>query len=136
MTETREQILADTQKLLKVLADDERIPFDRYTVRLSHHVRAADDEAGMAELARIAEVLGAKVEANEDGSHHTATLTVGAVQYEATYITRQSMAEYAAFMKPYYERDPKPTADPGPTAVPEFELSPLRDDNASAPAGA
>src|SRR5690349_12297259 len=96
---TREQILRDVIAMALHLIDNKHLPVDSMTFRVSHSVgvAAGSDEEGLAELGRIARVLGVEV-INTGGTHFYARKDFGTAQYEAYYITKRHMNDYEAFM--------------------------------------
>lgn len=102
--EARAKLLADAHALIAFLEDHPEVPIGQWDVRVSHSVStdADDDAAGRAAVERIADFLGVEVKVS-GGTHHRARLSFGHVEYEATYIERQHMAEYNDYMKDWHK---------------------------------
>lgn len=58
-----------------------------------------EDDAGMAQLQQIADILGAKVRLSAGGGSYEVCRQFGALTYRAFYCTRDSMRQYGEEMK-------------------------------------
>jgi hypothetical protein len=100
--EHRQARINGLRDLVEFLADHPEVPFEY--PQISHHVRADNDEEGIARVAELAETLGVKMTdtgggpVRADTTHFNAYLRFGPVQYNAVYIRRRSMAEHDALM--------------------------------------
>lgn len=90
---TRDEILDGLTGLVEALRADPRIPVSESGARVTYSVLNTDDDTGLAELHRIAGVLGVEVTASGP-DHYYAVKQFGAVDYEAHYVAAREMAEY------------------------------------------
>lgn len=91
--------IADLQDLLAWLETRPDVPLSRYgSDPWDYHVGPlegpVDDAAGIARVKELAALIGGEYSSNEDGTHHHARRWFGGVAYQASYITRQRMAEH------------------------------------------
>lgn len=100
----RAQTLADFHALLEWLAANPDVPIDRWGNPLSYSVTnedCHDDEAGLARLAEIADLTGSPItgtgggEPKPDATHYYVRKTFGSATWEAHYIRRDHMKQYA-----------------------------------------
>lgn len=98
MNAERAQALVEMLELAGFLAANPDVPF-RVSDINSYCISGGDDEAGMAELRRIAKALDVEITSNDDGTHWYAERHFGAASYQAYYILRDRMAEYDAGQK-------------------------------------
>ena len=105
ITTARINLAAGLDALADYLAAHPEVPvnFDEATV--TYHVSGRDgDQAGLSNLAAIAETLGVEVTDSDGGpvtattTHYHASLRFGPVTYRAIYISRDEMADYDALM--------------------------------------
>jgi hypothetical protein len=111
----RDQVALDLREMADWLDVESTLPLPR-TVTIASHVLLDDDADGIAELHRLAEILGV-VPIRNDVGHHIASRTIGAVTYEVVYIERQRMRDHDDFMatRPAWEaarEDEKHCPDP------------------------
>lgn len=88
---TREQQIADLRSLVDFLAAHPDLPIGNNGIG-RQCVLAADDETGIAEIRRIADILGADVDT--DGSSIDTCRMFGALPYRAFYCTRETMRQH------------------------------------------
>lgn len=88
----RAAALDGLRALLDFLDAHPDVPVQALGCRVTYCVPGHNDEVGLAELQRIAAVLGGDLRHRDE--HHTALRSFGAVSYEATYIEREHMARY------------------------------------------
>jgi len=87
----REQQIADLWELFNFLDAHPDLPIGNNGIgRVC--VLAADDEAGIAEIRRIAGILG--VEVDDNGASIEACRTFGTLPYRAFYCTRETMRQH------------------------------------------
>jgi hypothetical protein len=97
----RRQTIADLFNLIETLAGLPDVPLNKYGNPLEYPVLLDDDEAGVAEIRRIADALGVPVTthgvgrpvATPESTHLLAELRIGQAVYSACYIRSAWMAK-------------------------------------------
>lgn len=88
----REQQIADLRALVDFLAEHPNLPVSGALG--DYCIDGDDDTAGLAELRRVAAILGAEITTNGPGTHHYVSRRFGTVGYRAFYILREHMVAY------------------------------------------
>jgi hypothetical protein len=98
---TREEIIAGLRELADWLDANPEVPARDVEMRWSVSAfYSDDDDDGMAELRRLAALIGAEVVDTYNGTHFDATRRFrGDVRYEAGCILRRAMAEHDAVQR-------------------------------------
>lgn len=99
----RQQTIADLYNLIETLAGLPDVPLNEYGNPLEYPVLLDDDDAGLAEIRRIADALGVPVtttnpgrpEATPESTHLLAELRIGSAVYSACYIRSAWMEKRA-----------------------------------------
>lgn len=96
---TRDEIIAGLRELADWLAANPEVPVSDVRMRHSTTCRS-DEEAGMAELSRVAALIGVEVVANYKDTHFDAAKRFrGGVTYEVGAIRHQAMADLDELMR-------------------------------------
>lgn len=92
---TRDERIADYRRMLDFLAEHPEVPLGAPALN-SYHVSGSgsNDEAGLAELRRIAAALDVEITHNADASHFYADRQFGSVRYRALHILKHHMDEH------------------------------------------
>lgn len=99
-TPTREEIIAGLHELADWLAANPEVPVSDVKMRHSVTYMHSDDEANMAELHRIAALIGVEAVATYKDTHFDAKRRFrGGVMYEVGAIRRQAMADLDELMR-------------------------------------
>jgi len=96
---TRAQVITGLRQLADYLDSHSDVPVSEFGWDLLICAREETDAAGMAEVDRIAAVLGVQVsDCTADGGHYMAIKTFGRITYEAVYIPTRRRAAHRALM--------------------------------------
>jgi hypothetical protein len=107
----RDQLTAGLRQVADYLDTHPDIPAAPYGWELLVSTHRTTDVDGIAEVDRIAAVLGVPVEDGiADGGHYAAIKTFGPITYQAFHIPARYRAAHRAFMT--YAESVTPDADP------------------------
>src|ERR1700728_1099586 len=95
----RTQIVNGLRQLANYLDTHPDVPVNEFGWDLLSCTRETTDAAGMAEVDRIAAILGVQVrDDTPEGGHYTAAKTFGRITYEAIHVTTRRRAAHQALM--------------------------------------
>lgn len=89
---TRSDVLDGLFAILAELDDKPGLPTDTSAARIEYIVQADSDEDGIAEVRRIADLLGVEVDASS--GHYRAVKEFGPARYKAVYISKADWQDY------------------------------------------
>jgi hypothetical protein len=101
----RAEFIADLRRMADFLAANTDIPLDTYpSLDVSYHPRGTDEQE-LAEVERVAAMLGVEAAPESEGSSHVvAVKEFGSVRYKAIHIPAQVMADWDDLMRIGRER--------------------------------
>jgi hypothetical protein len=98
--EVRAERIASMRKLLSFLVRNPDLPLPSFA--FEHCVAGGDDETGVAELQRIAKILGTEVK--QSGEHYDVAREFGRARYRAFYVGRTEMKRYNDHMATFHQQ--------------------------------